>query len=185
MPAAASSKAVRRAPCSSGRVSSANTRSGRPCSCARYIGAVAVPMPPVASAPALQWVSTAGVGWDASRLLAPASSHRQAARSSGSACSPMARHIAASSSWIRFASASSASGVRSPAAYSRFMRSIAQKRLTAVGRLVARWLAASSKVSCCAPMTQPNAAATPIAGAPRTLSRLIASQTHCTSWQSM
>ena len=49
MPACWSSKAVRRAPCRTGLVSSANTLMFRPCSWARYIGARAVPYLAVAN----------------------------------------------------------------------------------------------------------------------------------------
>ena len=56
--AAASSHAVRLAPCSRGRVSQTQTCTGIPAACARNTGAVAVPQPQVASAPALQWVIT-------------------------------------------------------------------------------------------------------------------------------
>ncbi len=53
-----SSHAVRFAPCRRGRVSLTQTCSGRPSACARKSGAVAVPQPQVASAPALQCVIT-------------------------------------------------------------------------------------------------------------------------------
>ncbi len=57
-PARSSSHAVSRAPWSSGRVSSTQTCSSRPCSQAERSTPTAVPRPPVASAPALQCVST-------------------------------------------------------------------------------------------------------------------------------
>ena len=58
MPSRISSHAVSRAPCRTGRVSSAITRMPLPWACAARITASAVPSPAVASAPALQWVST-------------------------------------------------------------------------------------------------------------------------------
>ena len=68
------------------------------------------------------------------------------------------------------------------------MRSSAQNRLTAVGRLPARYVATSSRrlknaassvssSTLCKPMQTPYAAAMPIAGAPRTRSEWIASHT--------
>jgi hypothetical protein len=57
-PAAASSKVVKRAPCSSGRVSSTKTCTRLPRRCAATITPSAVPSPPVASGPVLQWVNT-------------------------------------------------------------------------------------------------------------------------------
>ena len=57
-PARLSSHAVSRLPCSRGRVSGTITIGARPDSSSVYTGARAVPMPPVASAPALQTVMT-------------------------------------------------------------------------------------------------------------------------------
>ncbi len=57
-PSPASSQAVRREPCNQGRVSSANTRSTSPARWAARITPSAVPKPPVARAPVLQWVSS-------------------------------------------------------------------------------------------------------------------------------
>ena len=56
MPSSWSSKAVKRAPCNKGRVSSAYTISNWPCSYSLRITPSAVPRPPVAKAPALQCV---------------------------------------------------------------------------------------------------------------------------------
>ena len=66
------------------------------------------------------------------------------------------------------------------------IRSIAQKRFTAVGRLVAKWShtrwsdsphVRSSGAASSSPTTTPKAAATPMAGAPRTCNCFIACQT--------
>jgi hypothetical protein len=57
-PASISSQLVSLAPCRRGRVSSAKTLIFFPVSTALYMTASAVPIPPVARAPALQWVST-------------------------------------------------------------------------------------------------------------------------------
>src|SRR5438552_12877391 len=85
------------------------------------MGASAVPIPPVARAPALQWVST----------VAPSGT-------SGRPASPMRRHMARSSSQIAVASAWSRSHRAAPppgvAAAARAMRSSAHRRFTAVGR---------------------------------------------------
>src|SRR4051812_14205878 len=66
------------------------------------------------------------------------------------------------------------------------MRSIAQKRLTAVGRvrvsvsqMVSTCASRSASLACCTPIATPIAAATPIAGAPRMIMSLIAV---ATSW---
>ena len=137
--------------------------------------AVAVPMPAVARAPALQWVSTPAQRW-----------------MSGWACRPMAWHMAASWRWMAWASSSSASqaawSAKPRAAASA--RSTAQARFTAVGRQDLRYAAflaraeAKSPAPCpgwrrhsCAASTMPYAAATPMAGAPRTASRRMASNT--------
>src|SRR5436309_683205 len=138
------------------------------------IGASAVPIPPVASAPALQCVST----------FAPSGT-------SGSPASPIRRHMARSSSQIAVASAWRRSQIAEPApgrwAATAAMRSSAQRRFTAVGRAAAssstswpsrarncsRGAPRSSRV----PATRPIAAAIPINGAPRTWSVRIASAT--------
>src|SRR5216110_2058821 len=138
------------------------------------IGASAVPIPPVASAPALQCVST----------FAPSGT-------SGSPASPIRRHMARSSSQIAVASAWRSSQIAEPApgrwAATAAMRSSAQRRFTAVGRAAAssstswpsrarncsRGAPRSSRV----PATRPIAAAIPINGAPRTWSVRIASAT--------
>src|SRR5205809_2672426 len=138
------------------------------------MGASAVPIPPVASAPALQCVST----------FAPSGT-------SGSPASPIRRHMARSSSQIAVASAWRRSQIAEPApgrwAATAAMRSSAQRRFTAVGRAAAssstswpsrarncsRGAPRSSRV----PATRPIAAAIPINGAPRTWSVRIASAT--------
>ena len=70
------------------------------------------------------------------------------------------------------------------ALYSFFMRSMAQKRLTAVGRVAASVAqmvsnSASSREgsACSTPIATPMAAATPMAGAPRITIERIASAT--------
>ena len=81
----------------------------------------------MASAPALQWVST-----------------RASAGTTAAPWRPSARQPATSSSWMRAASASMASRISSTdrpariaAANVRFIRAMAQNRLTAVGRVAA------------------------------------------------
>src|SRR6266478_2922275 len=140
------------------------------------MGASAVPIPPVASAPALQWVSS----------FAPSGM-------SGSPASPIRRHMARSSSQMAVASAWSRSHSAAPpqsagvAAATHVMRSSAQRRFTAVGRVApssrassssrprkrSRGAARSSRV----PATRPIAAAIPMSGAPRSCSVRIASAT--------
>src|SRR2546422_11070171 len=140
------------------------------------MGASAVPIPPVASAPALQWVST----------FAPSGI-------SGSPASPIRRHMARSSSQIAVASAWSRSHIAAPpqlpgvSVATRVMRSSAQRRFTAVARVAPssrtaspsrarkrpRGAARSSRV----PATRPIAAAIPMSGAPRRCSVRIASAT--------
>jgi hypothetical protein len=125
----------------------------------------------------LQWVST-----------------RASAGTTSAPNAPIARQFATSSSWIACASASRRSLICStdaPAcavsAKARFMRSIAQNRLTAVGRVAAissqvLW---NSAANFCVPVAlllrmptaMPIAAATPIAGAPRITIVLIARAT--------
>ena len=106
-------------------------------------------------------------------------------------CAPIDRQLATSSSWIRSASASrrcAISATEQPAwaaaANMRFMRSIAQNRFTAVGRVAAIrshvfWNSAANRFVPVAllrrtPSAMPIAAATPIAGAPRMTIDLIA-----------
>src|SRR6266581_6133697 len=140
------------------------------------MGASAVPIPPVAGAPALQWV----------RTFAPSGT-------SGSPASPIRRHMARSSSQMAVASAWSRSQIAAPpqppgvSAATRAMRSSAQRRFTAVGRVTpssrtssssparkrSRGAARRSRV----PATSPIAAAIPMSGAPRTCSVRIASAT--------
>ncbi len=104
----------------------------------------------------------------------------------------MARHMAASSSRIRFASSSrrcfnAAASSDEFSSATRTIRSSAQLRLTAVGRAEASRAAtrfSSATISCefararfRIPSTAPIAPAMPIAGAPRTCRRRIASKT--------
>ncbi len=118
MPSCCSSHTVRRAPCSHGRVSPANTRAMRPWATPARITPNAVPKPAVASEPVLQWVSTPLPG-----------AIRAAPRS------PMCRLAARSSSAIACASSASTCRQSLPAAASaRRMRASAHARLTAVGR---------------------------------------------------
>src|SRR5881398_402645 len=138
------------------------------------MGASAVPIPPVASAPALQCVST----------VAPSGT-------SGSPASPIRRHMARSSSQMAVASARSRSHSAAPSpgvvAAPRVIRSSAHRRLTAVGRVAASRRASSATRprncprgaprSSRVPATRPIAAAIPISGAPRTCSVRIASAT--------
>src|SRR5438445_49484 len=138
------------------------------------MGASAVPIPPVASAPALQCV----------RSFAPSGT-------SGRPASPMRRHMARSSSQMAFASAWRRSQTAAPlpgvAVATRSMRSSAQRRFTAVGRVApsssASWCTRARKASRGAarssrvPTTRPIAAAMPMSGAPRTWSVRIASAT--------
>ena len=130
MPASCSSKAVSRAPCSRGLVSSTKSRNPYPFSCPRYIGAVAVPYFTAASLPALQWVSSPSPGF--TRV---------------SAFSPILRHTSMSSSLMRCASFRSSSFTSSTrqsrlavlSSTTEAIRSSAQKRFTAVGLDVARY----------------------------------------------
>src|SRR5947199_5159271 len=141
------------------------------------MGASAVPLPPVASAPALQCV----------RTLAPSGR-------SGRPASPMRRHMARSSSQIAVAPARSRSHSAAPspgvAAASRAIRSSGRRRCTGVGlaaasgstsrpnraRNASRGATRSSRV----PATRPIAAAIPISGAPRTWRVRMASATAST-----
>ena len=130
-------------------------------------------MPPVASAPALQWVCT----------VAPSGT-------SGSPASPMRWHIARSSSQIAWASTRRAWPSRSPsgtpAAQPR-IRASAHARFTAVGRVACSVAAIASTARRVAEppswrtrAASPIAAAIPISGAPRTRSEWIASATSST-----
>eukprot|EP01022_Parablepharisma_sp_SALTPOND_P029773 TRINITY_DN7455_c1_g2_i1.p1 TRINITY_DN7455_c1_g2~~TRINITY_DN7455_c1_g2_i1.p1 ORF type:complete len:841 (-),score=220.45 TRINITY_DN7455_c1_g2_i1:648-3170(-) len=165
MPSSTISQAVSRAPCNRGRVSSAMTLTCLPASWAARTTPRAVPQPPVAREPALQWVRmVAFLGTS----LAP--------------CLPMARLIAMSSASISSLSrrsmakiVSTSSGAKAATAS---MRSTAQARFTAVGRAAritsarsancSRHLAGSLTRMAFAASTRPMAAATPMAGAPRT-----------------
>ena len=91
------SQAVSAAPWLRGRVSSTQTWTGRPASLAWKTGDSAVPQSTVASQPALQWVSTL------SRPFPPFSF--QCLSNRPSACAPIARFIATSSSQIAAARA--------------------------------------------------------------------------------
>src|SRR5882672_6441617 len=140
----------------------------------------AVPWPAVARAPVLQWV----------RTRAPSGTSAAPAR-------PMAR--LASTSATKSARAASASFAAADFGSALFeantarMRSSAQNRLTAVGRLSASVLNASSIASencagvpCfsrCASRATPNAAAQPMAGAPRTTIERIATATSAAAVQ--
>ena len=169
MPSCCSSHTVSRAPCRNGRVSSANTSICFPLSRAARITPSAVPYPAVASAPALQCVSTVF-----------------RSGTSGAPWLPIARLIAISSSRTSCASCTmrsriSSSGLPRSDVYSRFIRSIAQNRLTAVGRVAASvaqmtstWPSTSASSAFNTPIATPIAAATPIAGAPRMIMSRIA-----------
>src|SRR2546428_5967354 len=167
------SHAVRRAPWRYGRVSLAITETRLPASRAERITPRAVPGPAVARAPVLQWV----------RTRAPSGTRAAPAR-------PMARLV--STSATESASAASATLPAADfgscfAASTPRMRSSAQNRFTAVGRLAASASNAASIAvsnsrggrSCCrcASSATPKAAAQPIAGAPRTTIERMASAT--------
>ena len=187
-----SSHAVSRLPWRSGRVSHAYTSLTLPCPWATRMMPSAVPMPPVASMPVLQCVSTRAP-WG--NRLAPASA--------------MAWHIRASSSQMRCASsrrvfASVAPALSSPLALirscvTRLTRSTAQRRLTAVGRASAMVSHASdshrraadfpaarepSSTARAAAAANPMVAATPMRGAPRTRRDCIASTMSSIVWMS-
>src|SRR5207245_2608599 len=172
IPSRAHSQAVSREPCITGRVSSTHTRSTLPWAWAARITPSAVPKPAVARAPALQWVRM-----------------RAFAGTSAAPWVPRARFAAMSSSRIAWASVRSraftrSSGTPTDARATRRIRSSAQKRLTAVGRVAARPLIAASRSPrrasnvvarlWRAASATPKAAATPIAGAPRPTSVRIA-----------
>ena len=172
MPSRTHSHAVKREPCITGRVSSTHTSATLPCACAARTTPSAVPYPAVASAPALQWVRIRAFGG-----------------TSEAPWVPMARFAAMSSSRIACASASSRAGTWSSgsaldATAMRRMRSSAQNRLTAViavSRSAIRPSNVAARLSRAA-STTPKAAATPIAGAPRTTSARIAAPTSCQLW---
>src|SRR5438094_644840 len=138
------------------------------------MGASAVPIPPVARAPALQCVSTA----------APSGT-------SGSPASPIRRHMARSSSQMAVAVVLRRSQIAAPSPSvsrpARAIRSSAHRRFTAVGRVAASSVTSSSSRATKrsrgaarrsrVPATTPIAAAIPIRGAPRTWSVRIASAT--------
>ena len=177
IPSLTSSHAVRRAPCRNGRVSSAKTATVLPDSMAPRMTPRAVPYPAVASAPALQWVRMRALS---GTTLAP--------------YPPMARQLATSSSWMaadsvtsRALSCPTDSPAVTPAANDCFIRSMAQNRFTAVGRVDAINSQSLKKsvasfcvpvdVLCFTPRARPIAAATPMAGAPRMTMVLIARAT--------
>ena len=129
MPARASSQQVRRAPCPTGRVSSAYTRATLPCAAAAYTMPSAVPKNTVARLPALQCV----------RMRAPFGR-------SAAPCAPMARFAASSSASRAFTAskrAAAASSAPPPARTrpraARLIRATPQERFTAVGRALATW----------------------------------------------
>ena len=166
MPRCCSSHAVSRAPCSSGRVSSAKTCGRLPRRASSKIdgqrGAVAAP---VASAPALQWV----------RMPAPSAGRRAGRRRGG----PMAAHMlavfgvdGAGFGEQAFASARGRGrlGSRSLAAHAVERPEQIDRRRAAAWRDSRRLHQRCGR--CCTPTHTPYAAATPIAGAPRTLSCL-------------
>ncbi len=74
-PSFASSHAVRRAPCRTGRVSQATTRTRLPASRAARTTPSAVPYPPVASAPALQCVRIVAPSGTRAAPIAPIALH--------------------------------------------------------------------------------------------------------------
>src|SRR2546425_67011 len=177
IPSRTHSQAVRREPCMTGRVSSTQTSATLLWACAERTTPSAVPYPAVARAPALQCV----------RIRAPGGTR-------AAPWSPSARLAATSSSRIAWASAtrrtrSSANGRSRAASATRRIRSRAQNRLTAVGRVAASPLMATSRSARSsskvvaglwrAASATPKAAVTPMAGAPRTTSVRIASITSC------
>lgn len=135
----------------------------------------AVPQPAVASAPVLQCVSTRS-GRSTPTFLT----------SQSAPYAPMARFASTSSRWTAAASASTAS---SPSSKRAITRSTHTMRFTAVGR-AARTRATAARVSsadqpsrspCNSASATPYAPAAPIAGAPRTTSRWMASTSPSTS----
>ncbi len=156
-----------------GRVSSTHTRATLPCAWAARTTPSAVPYPAVASAPALQCVRIRACGGTSAAPWAPIAWF--AARSSSRIACASARSRARTSS----------GGSRRPLSATRFMRSRAQKRLTAVGRVAASPFSAVSTSAkspsnvvarlARAASATPYAAVTPMAGAPRTTRVRIAS----------
>ena len=151
IPSWASSHADSRAPCNQGRVSSHSTLIFLPAARAARITPSAVPKPAVASAPALQWVSTV-----------PASGNNAAP------CAPMARQAARSSSQMASASATGSASMNKLFA----IRCTAAPRFTAVGRASAtvrmRCRSSGALKPSRASSATAKAPAHPIAGAPRT-----------------
>src|SRR3954471_19551661 len=168
-PACRSSQAVSLAPCSSGRVSPTHTWSTRPERQAASMEPPAVPAPAVASPPVLQCVYT-----------------RLPGANSRSACAAMRLSASACSRATPSAQSTSAKPGSEPSASARpsasRARAIAHARFTAVGLVEPSSAATSSKreegsAESRSPSASPYAAATPIAGAPRTARRRIASAT--------
>jgi len=165
IPSLASSHAVSLAPCKSGRVSQASTRRSRPrCHALRTMPS-AVPHSAVASAPALQWVSTEVPGASSSAPAAPSAWQAAASDSIRSSATARARARTLPGAAPRASSGSSSARTRS----------MAHARFTAVGRVATSRLAARSRrwVSSVSGERSsstaiPQAAASPIAGAPRT-----------------
>ena len=168
IPSSVSSNAVKRDPCRSGRVSSAVTDRNLPRSWRTRTMPSAVPHSTHASAPVLQWVCTrmGAVSVNCSSRSAPRWARARLARTSSS---PIATASAIT------AAAPSSSRPRT--------RRTAHDRLTAVGRAAAIRSASTrttvvgspSRSARSAAMATPNAPATPIAGAPRTARRVMAS----------
>ena len=184
IPICTSSNAVSREPCSSGRVSSAVTDVKCPRSCNARTMPRAVPHSTQASPPVLQCVCT--------RNDMPQSSSRRAAPRSASAWL-----VRTSSSHSSAASATTAS---TPSSRRPTTRRTAHDRFTAVGRAAAMRSASArtksspspSRSARCAARATANPPATPIAGAPRTARRRMASiivstsrtSSHSISWGS-
>ena len=156
-PSRLSSQAVSRAPWRSGRVSFTQTWIPWPRACARWMTPRALPMPAVARAPALQWVSSCSP-----------------ARTRSAPRSPIRSQAATSSSLIASASRTRSAALP-PASTTAPRRSIAQARFTAVGRARRSRSMAARTADRSAPRSAKAAtlsdAATPISGAPRTDSR--------------
>ena len=177
MPSLASSQAVSRAPWRTGRVSSTHTKGRLPAS-------TAPPHDPERGAvPGGRQPAGVAVGEDA-RALGHEGAPRGRRVGGCSRCLPRGSPPASAARLARRAAIDAARC----AAACRRIRSSAQKRLTAVGRVAARpWLArlqvAEEVLRPRSPRlarparTTPNAAVTPMAGAPRTASERIASAT--------
>ena len=154
---------VRRAPCSHGRVSPANTRAMRPHATPARITPSAVPKPAVASEPVLQWVSTP----------TPVPDQRRAQF----AHAPVGGEILVLD---RLRLARQRRRIARRRRRTRCMRSSAHIRLTAVGRAARKRRERRVEMRadrCRAASTTPHAAAMPIAGAPRTTRSRIAAAT--------